>query len=124
MSNVFKQSPETQRVFKYRLGSKWYSFNTDLLTPEDKLIFDNSKWPDKLNMINIYSRINKHNEDNFSILGTKKEDANKDKRKQEYRDKREKINNKITELNNQKQKIIEEHPEITENEIIELNNKT
>lgn len=86
-------------VYRYRIGSKWYSFDKNLLDPQDVQLFERATWQDKLNIIKIYKDLKSVEDSTSAILSTKKEDPNKDKRRAEYNEKRKKINDKITEAN-------------------------
>lgn len=86
-------------LYKYRLNKKWYTFDKDILDPQDVMIFDKANWSDKLKIIKIYEDLHSVEGDDVQILSTKKIDDKKDKRRREYERKKEEINRKITEAN-------------------------
>lgn len=90
-------------IYKYKVGRKWFSFDKSLLQPEDLQIFDKADWTDKLKIITIYKDLKENEDDTINVLSFKKENANKDKRKLEYTNKKEKLMNNIKELNAKEQ---------------------
>lgn len=88
-------------IYKYKVGKKWFTFDKSLLQPEDLQIFDKADWTDKLKIITIYKDLKENEDDTINVLSFKKENANKDKRKIEYANKKEKLMNNIKELNKQ-----------------------
>lgn len=90
-------------IYKYKVGKKWFTFDKSLLQPEDLQIFDKADWTDKLKIITIYKDLKENEDDTINVLSFKKENANKDKRKIEYANKKEKLMNNIKELNAKEQ---------------------
>lgn len=90
-------------IYKYKVGKKWFTFDKSLLQPEDLQIFDKADWTDKLKIITIYKDLKENEDDTVNVLSFKKENANKDKRRIEYANKKEKLMNNIKELNKKEQ---------------------
>ena len=97
-------------IYKYRVGSKWYSFDKSILEPEDLRVFNLADWKDKLKIITIYQELKPSDNDDVVILKTKTEKATKDKRASEYRAKRQKLEQELTKANktNDEQGIAEQ----------------
>ncbi len=100
-------------LYKYRVGKKWFTFDKNILEPEDLRVFNLANWSDKLKIITIYNDLKPIENDDVVILKTKTEKANKDKRAQEYREKKQRLNQQLTaanETNNEaeQQKILKQ----------------